>query len=76
MKLVEDMGGSGLTLLVGGPESMVTRACLVGSMPWLGSSSLTWSVAMDWLSSKVIRATLVICVPVGRPVLGWTCKLT
>ena len=38
--------GSAVTLLVGGPTSIVLSACLVGSMPWLGSSSLTWSVVI------------------------------
>ena len=71
-KLVEVVvAGSGLTLLVGGPASMVTRSCLVRSIPWVGSLSLTWSVEIAALVSKVTRATLRIWVPVGRPALGW-----
>ena len=64
------VAGSGLTVLVGGPESIVTSACLVGSMPWLGSSSFTWSVAIGLFSSNVIRATLRIWVPVAQARVG------
>ena len=31
------VAGSGATLLVGGSASIVLRACLFGSIPWLGS---------------------------------------
>jgi tetratricopeptide (TPR) repeat protein len=40
--------------------------------PWVGSVSLTWSVAMIGCSSKLTSATLRICVPVGRPATGMT----
>ncbi len=71
-KLLEvDVAGSAPTPLVGRPASIVTTACLVGSIPWVGSASLTWSVAMDVFSSKVTMATLAIAVPVVRPALGW-----
>jgi hypothetical protein len=63
--------GRGATLLVGAPASIVFRSCLAGSTPRLGSSSLTWSVAIGGLMSKVTSATFRIAVPVGRPTLAW-----
>ena len=68
--VVFSTAGSGVTVLVGAELSIVTRACLVGSTPWLGSVSLTWSVAIAGLESKTMSATLRIWVPVARPDLG------
>ena len=56
--------------------SIVIRASLVGSIPWLGSSSLTRSVAIGGLPSKTMLATLRICVPVASPALGEIMKPT
>ncbi len=70
------MAGRAATVLVGTVLSIVIRACLVGSIPWLGSSSLTRSVAIGVLPSNTILATLRICVPVARPALGEITKLT
>ena len=71
MKLVElSVAGRAATVLVGAVLSIVIRACLVGSIPWLGSSSLTWSVAIGVLPSNTMLATLRICVPVARPGIG------
>ena len=59
VKLVETRSaGSGVTVLVGFELSIVTRACLAVEMPWLGSLSLTWSVAIGVLPSKTMLATL------------------
>ena len=46
------------------------QASLAGSVPLVGSCGSTWLVAMISLTSKWIRATLRISVPVGRPGLG------
>jgi len=35
------IGGRAATLLVGAPASIVVRASLFGSVPWVGSSSFT-----------------------------------
>ena len=64
------VAGRAVTLLVGVELSIVTSACLAVEIPWLGSVSLTWSVAIGALVSNVMLATLVIFVPVGRPALG------
>jgi len=74
VKLPGLKAGKAWTLLVGPAASMVTRACLAGSTPWLGSFSFTWSVVMGALMSKVTVATLRICVPVGRLVFGRPCS--
>src|ERR1017187_4731576 len=76
MKLVDgSVRGSGLTLVVGGLASIVTSACLVGSMPWLAFSMSTWSVVMVGPMSKLMSATFLICVPVGRLAFGSIVKL-
>ena len=72
MKLPGLYAGSALALLVEAPESTVMSACLAGSTPWLGSLSLTWSVVIGGLSSKMTVATLRTCVPVVESGAKWT----
>jgi hypothetical protein len=51
------VAGSAVTLLLGGPASMVLRAVLV---------------ANGALASKTTLAWALICVPVARPLFGLT----
>ena len=69
-KLAGLSAGSAATVLVGAPASIVLRSCLVGSTPWVGSLSFTWSVAIGGLMSNVIKATLWIWAPLARPALA------
>ena len=70
MAVFSVIAGRGRTLLTGATESMVLRHSFEGSMPFEGSLSSTWSVAIWGWPSKEMSATFVIWAPVVTPALG------